>query len=292
MNYLDKKIENSYNITSYQRLDSDKAWDMFVENHDLKSLRTKKVRFMSNKIWMASVAAVFIILFAFVFLFTPQTNIELTGSFTSQESEAKVYIPDGSVITLGPNSTISYPKSLEGLDSREIVLDGEAYFDIAHDPDRPFVVVKDGLRIDVLGTIFSLTKQASEDVLIENHEGSVKASVVVKPSEAVILNKGDKFLFDGESFTDVTPRAPKPVKQDFTKSYSLFQIYQHLYKETEGRIYLGDYAEMNGKEVVKIDLTQSVDDIIEDLMEKTVLEIRVIGEAPNGKLEIDRFYKR
>ena len=75
-------------------------------------------------------------------------------------------LPDGSVVWLNSASTISYTNNVNKSSKREVYLNGEAYFDIKHDAQHPFIVHAGMVNIVVLGTAFNV-KAYSNDSFIE-----------------------------------------------------------------------------------------------------------------------------
>ena len=75
---------------------------------------------------------------------------------TAESGErAKVQLPDGTKVNINSASQISYPHDFNG-EKRIVELDGEAYFEVNPDKERPFVVKAAGLEITVLGTAFDV----------------------------------------------------------------------------------------------------------------------------------------
>jgi hypothetical protein len=181
---------------------------------------------------------------------------------------------DGSVINLGKNSEVTYPVNYEGLEERYIVLTGNATFDVAPNANMPFRVIKDDLLIEVLGTEFTLTGDADGNITVENHEGSVRASDVNDPTITVVLLKGDKVNFTPEGFVDLNYVAPviPEVIIDNTATYTLYEIYFHLYEQSNGAIDLHPNAKIDGRSTVRMDLTQNLETIINSLDKKTNFE--------------------
>lgn len=98
-----------------------------------------------------------------------------------------ITLPDGSNIWLNAQTTIQYPISFNKCE-RMIKLDGEAYFEVAKDTKRPFIVNTKECRVEVLGTKFNVDAYSYRDkfetVLME---GAVKVSMLNNPSETVSL---------------------------------------------------------------------------------------------------------
>ncbi len=114
---------------------------------------------------------------------------------TEDGQKRTVVLADGSLVTLNDNSSISF--NMTG-SMREVVLDGEAYFDIAHDARKPFLVKTSKIQIRVLGTIFNVKSYADEDrvettlvkgkVTVKNLENEGN-EVEMLPNEQVVFHK-------------------------------------------------------------------------------------------------------
>jgi ferric-dicitrate binding protein FerR (iron transport regulator) len=73
----------------------------------------------------------------------------------SPGSIEKVVLPDQSVVWLNAATTLQYPARFDG--TRKVILkEGEAFFEVTHDPSRPFIVEAPHLETEVLGTSFSV----------------------------------------------------------------------------------------------------------------------------------------
>ncbi|WP_422081588.1 FecR family protein [Ulvibacterium sp.] len=104
-----------------------------------------------------------------------------------------VELSDGTLVHLNSGTTIRYPiKFLQG-QKREVFIDGEAYFKVATDKNRPFIVNADAVAIEVLGTEFNVTSYA-EDLEIRTVlvEGSVNMTNSNVPGDVVVLKPGYK----------------------------------------------------------------------------------------------------
>lgn len=111
-------------------------------------------------------------------------------------------LPDGTNVWLNARSKMYYPAAFTG-DRREITLDGEAYFEVARDEDRPFVVQTNKYNVEVLGTKFNVEAYSdSEDFCTSLMEGSVKVSdknnplwnLVLMPNHQASLDNGHLHL--------------------------------------------------------------------------------------------------
>lgn len=74
-----------------------------------------------------------------------------------------VAMPDGTDVWLGPGTSLSYDDTFR-VDGRNVELDGEAYFDVTHDAQHPFIVTTSAFRVRVLGTVFNVRSFSGESV--------------------------------------------------------------------------------------------------------------------------------
>ncbi len=123
---------------------------------------------------------------------TIQTYSSLTG-------KSKVTLPDGTEVWLHSNTTLSYNSNLKS-DKREVDMQGEAYFCVKHDANRPFIVHSNGASVKVHGTKFNVNSYSiSDNILVSLYEGSVSMKiankdVVLKPGEEGNYDKLNKIL--------------------------------------------------------------------------------------------------
>ncbi|MCE1199405.1 MAG: FecR domain-containing protein [Marinilabiliales bacterium] len=113
-----------------------------------------------------------------------------------------ITLPDGTRVHLNAGSKLTYPDQFDG-QSREVYLLGEAFFDVTHDSQHPFVVQTNDFRVKVLGTRFNLsaypTDSVFETVLAEgkvslelNSAGLFDRSVVLEPDQMASFYRSTK----------------------------------------------------------------------------------------------------
>jgi ferric-dicitrate binding protein FerR (iron transport regulator) len=110
-------------------------------------------------------------------------------------------LSDGSHVWLNSGSSITYPVAFAGND-RKVTIEGEAYFEVAHDPTKPFIVSKGETSVQVLGTHFNVNAYSDEDdIKVTLLEGSVKVNngsgnKLLKPGEQALVDKRIQVLKD------------------------------------------------------------------------------------------------
>jgi ferric-dicitrate binding protein FerR (iron transport regulator) len=128
----------------------------------LASIRNQRYAISSVKtpLWYAVAASILLFtVIGLVFIWHAQKPAPILTANniikTTRGQRKKMILTDGSVIWLNPGSTLSYPSVFTGA-TREIIFEGEAFFDIAHDKTHPFIVHSGKTAIKVLGTTFNI----------------------------------------------------------------------------------------------------------------------------------------
>lgn len=104
-------------------------------------------------------------------------------------------LADGSKIWLNSETVIRYPVNFTG-EKREVYLEGEAFFKVAKDPERPFVVHAAETQVEVLGTEFNIRNYSDElEVATTLVNGSVRLTNE-KQNRQVILEPGEQGCID------------------------------------------------------------------------------------------------
>lgn len=83
---------------------------------------------------------------------------------TPRGGQYNIILPDGSKVWLNAASSLKYPVVFRG-NERRVEITGEAYFEIAKDPSRPFRVQVNQMEVEVLGTHFNINAYTDEDAI-------------------------------------------------------------------------------------------------------------------------------
>jgi transmembrane sensor len=119
---------------------------------------------------------------------------------------AELRLPDGSLALLNSGSTIRYPRWFLG--GRELVLEGEAFFDVSHDAGSPFRISTFNASIEVLGTRFNVRARGSSShpaTVVSLQSGRVRMRSRTAPLQQVEMAPGDIRSLTAGSDVIVTP---------------------------------------------------------------------------------------
>lgn len=106
-------------------------------------------------------------------------------------------LPDGSSLSLNTHSVISYAAGLSG-EKREVHLEGEAFFEVEKDAQRPFIVMINELNVKVLGTRFNVNAYPDQDTIrVSVEEGKVGLYVASgeELTDSLLLTAGEEGVY-------------------------------------------------------------------------------------------------
>ncbi|MBN2485393.1 MAG: FecR domain-containing protein [Bacteroidales bacterium] len=129
-------------------------------------LGTQKPRtFNFNRFWVGAAAALILGL-GFFSLYTQTVRKAkiITIDTTARLSPREIVLPDGTFVTLGKNSTITYPARFSSKE-RKVKFHGEAYFKVTPDARRAFIVLSGNTVTKVLGTEFNLKSVTGDSIV-------------------------------------------------------------------------------------------------------------------------------
>jgi transmembrane sensor len=167
---------------------------------------------------VAASIAFLIILSTTVIYFTGKSNtqpdnIVLTEKITALGEKSIVELSDGSKITLNAGSKIKYPGHF-GAGPREIYLEGEAYFEVSSNKEKPFIVHTGSITTIDLGTKFNIKAfKDIETITVSLIEGQIKITEaeINSPKNGIVLEPDQQFIFN-KNEKEVTVNDFEPVE--------------------------------------------------------------------------------
>ena len=123
---------------------------------------------------------------------------------TQRGQKRTIDLPDGSTIRLNYESELKIPEKFSGVE-RIVFLTGHAHFDVAEDPDRPFIIFTNNSKTRVLGTSFDIKTHTNADhteVIVTS--GRVEFSEKAKGENKVVLTVNDRAVLRANHEIDVS----------------------------------------------------------------------------------------
>ena len=216
--------------------------------------------------YAAAVTVLIAVSFGVYFFDKPAENMLVSTSYGERK---QIELPDGSTVILNSLSSVSYPKDIHKNSTREIELHGEAYFDVAKDAQKQFVVKASEIEIRVLGTKFNVSAyENDEDIITDLYEGAVAVSTGVgdsqelKPGEQAVYNKKSEKI-------DVLPsdnnNSAWVTGSIHFENVPLKNIFKILEREKNIKIHISDKIDKELKLTAKFNNNESIEEILEHL---------------------------
>lgn len=219
-----------------KKFNAEKAMEVFIENMKKLDDSQRKHKKLKRFIQLASgVAATIALLFYINYADRLRDSVESRDNYThvvkAQQSKERIVLPDGSVVWIDKGSVLSYSDRFNK-QTRGVKIEGKAFFDVAKDKNKPFIVDLGEDKIKVYGTSFNVRNLIKEsDVEIVLLTGSVglelsgaQQNIMLKPNERVVYSKvskdshiekvdaskfniwtQDKLTFDNNTLSNVIP---------------------------------------------------------------------------------------
>ena len=192
--------------------------------------RKARRKIISNVFKYAAVAVILIATTVWATLYFSGNVQDITTNtlYVPAGQRAQLTLQDGTEVWLNARSTLKYPSNFSKK-SREVEISGEAFFDVAKDTKRPFIVSTQHIDMQVLGTQFNVYSYPEagyiqtdlvEGSLMVYSKESPQASVTLKANEEIVVKDGKMYLkeiqnsdhflwkngiytFDNESLLDI-----------------------------------------------------------------------------------------
>jgi transmembrane sensor len=252
------------------KLDENKSWDEFKEMAIVKKPETVVKAINPTLRWL-SIAAMLLVCFgagALLYTVLKPSKISMV-TFAATQTVRVDTLPDGSVITLNKNSAITYPDRFAG-NTRQIKLNnGEAFFSIAHNKAKPFLINVNDVVIKVVGTSFNIkTTQSKTEVIVET--GVVQ---VIRKKVVIKLKAKDKADIDNLS-GNITKGFTTDQLYNYYRTKQLVADKTPLWRVIEvlNEIY-GANITLNNKKLANLTLTTTLNTTSLDS------NLRIIGET-------------
>lgn len=146
--------------------------------------------------YLSGIAATLLLLAGIYFLMLHTQTPELIHYYANENTSEPMILPDNSKVFLNNGTHIAFPEKFTGK-LRKVSLEGEAFFVVAHDAAKPFVISVGETEVKVLGTSFNVADRIStKTVEVAVVTGKVVFYPAADPDHKVILGQGELGIFD------------------------------------------------------------------------------------------------
>lgn len=189
-----QKVDLYFDLNKYP---ADRAWEKVetrIKKHILPN-RSFIRSLLSNPLFRIAAAVVFAALLGisgYEFLQQPSATGELLEISATNQVLNTFKLPDGTLVSLNTDTKIKYPKKF-GQKTREVTIEGEAFFEVKPNKNKPFIIHAGKAQIKVIGTSFNVSAYPdtkSVEVIVET--GKVQVLNKTAETDELILIPGDK----------------------------------------------------------------------------------------------------
>lgn len=186
----------------YQYLDQhvDREWELQMIRKDIKNGNPEEVKKKSSGtkwIWAAAAGLILLIAAGGAGLWW-NSDAGLTVYSTDFGERKEIELPDGSKVELNANTRLTWDNNWSKTGVREVILEGEAFFEVVKSKAPQFKVISDEVSVNVLGTSFNVSnRRGKTEVFLEEGMVSLELSEVeewveMKPGEIVRFDPNEK----------------------------------------------------------------------------------------------------
>lgn len=226
-------LRNIYDATLWNSDEINDTQTINIVNESIKTPK-RKVHLILREV--LKVAVVFIIAFGSYYLFlTPKVlspNVSTQTIYAPEGQRAEVILSDGSQVWINARSSLTFPTNFDE-NQRTVELDGEAYFNVAHDDTKKFIVNTSKYQIKVHGTEFNVKAYGSDDLF---ETSLIQGSVEVfskKSDESILLSPNERVYAENDKL--ILTRIDSPDHFLWKQGILFFenQTVEEIFKEIE-----------------------------------------------------------
>ncbi len=212
----------------------------------------------------------------------PSDNHDITTLSVPQGQQAKIMLDDGTVVWMNADSRLTFPRHFHDKGTREVELVGEAYFEVTHDEERPFIVNCNDVKTTVLGTKFNIHYYKGEKPIVTLVSG--KVSVTHDKQEALLYPEQTvSFTENGEDM-DITTADLDVVTSWMNGTFyfdgqTLQEILSEIGRWYNTNIVFSSDKHLNEKLHFNTERSHSLKDIIKQLQMICTAKMRLTDKA-------------
>jgi len=285
-NEVEKKWKGLRTMNEDKDINVDDAWNKVSSRIDTAGATegSEPARFLFMRSAFIRVAAVALILLgisaaALYFVSSDSLSRKIVVVTGDSQVNYRVSLPDGSSIFLNRNSKLTYHSNF-GRHGRNVALAGEAFFDIAHNPSKPFIIDAGKASVKVVGTSFN--------VITNNPDSSVE--VFVRTGKVMLSNNtGDKSLLLEPGYVGTMDSKISEKKLNSNQNYMSWQTKKLDYNGQTLAIVFKDLKRVYNMDVIADDpaiLNKTWFITIDNKSQETIIRLIcgsfILGYSKNG----------
>jgi len=253
---LTKKVDLFFELKKYP---FESAWEKVQDKIQKKSQsKTGRLRkLISNplmRIAATIMVAALLSVAGYEVLINKAATKQMVEISATNQTLNIITLPDGTLVSLNSDTHLKYPKRFTGK-TREVIIEGEAFFEVKPNKDKPFIIHAGNAQIKVLGTSFNVCAYPSArfvEVIVKTGKVQVlNKTTETKQNDELILDPGDKgtLVYSSNALLKTTNHDPNflawKTHDLIFRATSLSEVISNLEKVYKVNIRLDD-PKLNG----------------------------------------------
>jgi ferric-dicitrate binding protein FerR (iron transport regulator) len=246
-----------------RNFDSNAGWEKVVAQANRRNRKSTPIHTKLQRIAAIMIILIISSLFIYHLINTGRTPNRIVAVTCQTKKGNEIVLSDGSKIWLNKNSKCTYPENFKGK-IRKVSLTGEAFFEIAKNPNKPFIIETDNADVTVLGTAFNINTNILQTTI------SVTTGIVKVESK-----------FSNECVTLLPENMAKATKTNLQKSeitnlnYLSWKTGLFVFKDTPLSIVVHDLNTFYDKQIAlyRNDTEQRFTARFDNSKQKDIIEI-------------------
>lgn len=182
-------------IREMESVDVEKAFERMRKKAKVGQRKQQIEQLMRYAAMLALPLLLTTLTFGYLYFHQPEVPVQYAEVTASAGSVIRYELPDRSVVWLNAGTTLRYPTTFRA-ESRDVELNGEAFFEVTADKEHPFcVATPDGPTVYVHGTRFNVSAYADDASVCTVLERG-KVNVQMSAQESVALHPGEQLVYE------------------------------------------------------------------------------------------------
>ena len=252
----------------------------------LKQEETKRHKVRRMNTWMryaAMLIGVFLISGLGYHIYQSQSETGALVAVTARDEVKELMLPDGTKVWLNKHTTLKYPSEFSEK-GRNVYIEGEAYFEVKRNVEKPFIVRSEAMQVRVLGTVFNLKSDKANRSAVAT---LIKGEIEVKGNHEegmIVLSPGQKAELNGMTRRLVVKQVDTGIENWHNNQFvfekaDIFTIARTLENSYGVKIILAPDMDVTKTYTGALKKKNSVEEVLNSVKNVIPIEYKIVGNS-------------
>lgn len=249
-----------------------------------EEMKRHKVRRMNT--WMRYAAmfiGIFLISGLSYHIYQSQSGTSSLVAVTARDEVKELMLPDGTKVWLNKHTTLKYPSEFSEK-GRNVYIEGEAYFEVKRNVEKPFIVRSEAMQVRVLGTVFNLKSDKASRSAVAT---LIKGEIEVKGNHEegmIVLSPGQKAELNGMTRRLVVKQVDTGIENWHNNQFvfekaDIFTIARTLENSYGVKIILAPEMDVTKTYTGALKKKSTVEEVLNSVKNVIPIEYKIVGNS-------------